>query len=109
MEKQVVKEVLERLVEIDTEADALAKEAEGYQAEAEMSVKQKLHAYELETMKAVRVNIKQEFRDANARATAESEALIDKTERYINQVEQYYSDHKQVLVDDLFNAIFGDK
>ncbi len=109
MDKQIVKDVLERLVEIDGEADALLKESEGYQAAAEMSIKRKLHAFELETMKDVRVGIKQEFRDANERASAESEALIDKTDNYINQVEQYYSEHKQALVDALFDDIFGDE
>ncbi len=109
MDKKIVRDVLERIVEIDGEADVLLQEADGYHATAEINVKRKLHAYELETMKDVRVNIKQEFRDANARASAESEALIDKTDKYINEVEQYFAAHKQTLVDSLFNDIFGDE
>ncbi len=109
MDKQIVKDVLERIVEIDAEADTLLKEADGYQAASEISIKRKLHAYELETMKAVRVSIKQQFSEANARAKAESEALIEKTDTYIKQVEQYYKEHKQTVVDTLFDDIFGDK
>ncbi len=60
-------------------------------------------------MKAVRVDIKQQFNEANARAKVESEALIEKTDNYIKQVEQYYKEHKQTVVDGLFEDIFGDK
>ncbi len=108
MDKQLVKEVLEKLVEIDQTADQLLAERQAYQAEVDAEVKQKMHSMELDVMKAARARVKSEFSEANAKSDSETKNLTEQTAQHIAAVNNYYKEHKTALVDQLFDDIFGE-
>ncbi len=108
MDKQLVKKVLERLVEIDRQAEQLQAEGTAYQAAVEADVKRQSHDMEIDFMKAARARVKSEFSAANDRVDAEIKALGEQTEAHIAAAKSHYQAHKTSLVDDLFDAIFGE-
>ncbi len=109
MDKQLVKDVLERVLEIEQQAESLAAEGDGYRRAAEREIKRQSHLMEIDTMKRARARVKRDFGAASDQADAQTAALTEKTARYIDAMTGHFKARKAALVDDLFAEIFGEE
>ncbi len=107
MENQLIKNVLERLVEIDARADQLEAEGKAYQDAVHVNIKRRVHAFEIDLMKDVRTRVKTNFQSEIEKANGESDALTARTAQNIENFNRFFEEHKDSVVDMLFNDIFG--
>ncbi len=107
MDKQLVKAVLEKLIEIDQTADDMLAASQAYQTNVEADIRQQSHDMELDFMKAARARVKSDFSEANSKSDAETKMLTEQTAQHIDAVNSYYKQHKALLVDQLFDEIFS--
>ncbi len=108
MENQLIENVLQRLVEIDAEADRLEGEGRAYRDAVQVTIKRRVHAYEIDVMKDVRTRVKTHFQSEVERANADAEALTARTAQSIADFKRFFAEHKDDVVDGLFTDIFGE-
>ncbi len=107
MEKDIIKNVFEKVMKIDAEAEAHIQEANDKLAESDVRIKRRYRSLELEIMKEARVKVKDEFTEKLAIAEQKEADINKKTADYVKRVHDFYESEKDKLVDSLFNDIFG--
>ncbi len=106
MQKRVVKEVLEEIVKIDTEAEVLKNKNKSYVTNSDEQLKQEIHQHELELMQEVRAKVKTELQARSESLTQQKLDIKAASDDYIESVMDYYHRYKSELIEQLFREIF---
>ncbi len=109
MENQLIKDVLERLVDIDARADQLEAEGKAYREAADVNIKRRVHAFEIELMKDVRTRVKTNFQSEIEKANGQRDAMTARAAKNIVDFNRFFAEHKDSVVEKLFDDIFGEE
>lgn len=106
MENDIVKQVFERIVAIDEEANAKLNAAKEAVSQREQVLKQEFRKLELETMKEVRTRVKSEFTTRIADAQNVEQSILEQSQNFTDRVHIFFDNHKEAVVSTLFDDIF---